>query len=494
MWRGSQASSRPKTRSRKGPVLLLRVAASVAIVAAIIAVYFGRVNPTTAALTLLLAIMGISTFWGLMEATIASVVAMLGFNYFFLPPIGTFTIADPQNWVALGAFLVTAVTASQLSAMARRRTVEAIERRRELEQLFELAQSMLRSSGSRDAIRGMVNQVCRVFEAPAAAFYTQASDEFFRSGPEAFAISDEKLRQAAAEQEIYIYADGAIAIVPVRLGGQSLGSLGLTGALPSREVLNAVTYLVAIGIERARAVDEAARAEAARQSEMLKSALLDALAHDLKTPLTSIKAAATSLLAGDRDPSDRELLSIINEEADRLNQIAAETLAMARIEAGKLHPDKRPHQVAEIIHSTIADLRPTLGARPVEINIPSPLPTVEVDIEFVQQVLRQLLDNAIKYSPPNSPFSIRAEAQYNVVVISVADRGAGIDEDERARIFDKFFRGRRNRFTTQGTGMGLSIAKGIVEAHGGKLWVTGEPGHGSVFSFSLPVYKGELVS
>ena len=135
------------------------------------------------------------------------------------PPVGTFTIADPQNWVALIAFLVTAVTASQLSAMAKRRTWEAVARRHELEQLFALAQSMLLASGSRDAIRGMVNQVCRVFQWEAAAFYTKLSDEFFRSGPGAFAISDEKLRQAADQKEIFVYAEGKLAIVPVRLGG-----------------------------------------------------------------------------------------------------------------------------------------------------------------------------------------------------------------------------------------------------------------------------------
>jgi len=291
-----------------------------------------------------------------------------------------------------------------------------------------------------------------------------------------------------------VYAGGDLAIVPVRLGGQALGSLGLAGKLPSNEVLNAVAYLVAIGIERERALEEAARAEAARQSEMLKSALLDSLAHDLKTPLTSIKAAATSLLGGERPPSDRELLSIIDEEADRLNRIAAEVVAMARIEAGKLHPDKQPHEIGEIIANTVTDMQTALGKRPVEIRVPATLPQVEVDFEFVQQVLKQLLDNALKYSPEGSPLAIRAALEYHTVVVSVEDRGPGIDEDERARIFNKFFRGRRNRFQTHGTGMGLAIAKGIVEAHGGKLWVTSEPGHGSVFSFSLPLHKGELVS
>jgi two-component system sensor histidine kinase KdpD len=493
MSRGSQ--QKWPARAPDGNIVY-RLAAAIAIVAAIIAFYyrFVHVNATTVALSLLLAILGMSTVWGLLEATIASVVAVLGFNFFFLDPIGTLTISDTQNWVAFLAFMVTAVTASQLSAMAKRRTAEAVERRHELESLFELAQSMLLESGSADSIRSLVNQVCRVFQVQSAAFYSKAANDYFRSGPEGFAISDEKLRRAADQDDIFFYADGGMAIVPVRLGGQSLGSLGLAGELPSQEVLNAVAYLVAIGIERQHALDEAARAEAARQSEMLKSALLDALAHDIKTPLTSIKAAATSLLGENRPPADRELLSIIDEEADRLNRIAAEVVAMARIEAGKLHPDKQPHDIGAIIDNTLAGLQAALRNRTVRVEVASPLPKVEVDSEFIEQVLKQLLDNALKYSPEGSPLTVRAELQHGGIAVSVSDRGPGIDEDERVRIFDKFFRGRRDRFQTQGTGMGLAIAKGIVEAHGGKLWVTSEPSHGSVFTFSLPVHKGELVS
>src|SRR5581483_170726 len=330
MWHGSQRKWQAKAPDRR---LLFRLPAAMAIVAAIVGFYYRlvHVNATTVALSLLLAILGISTFWGLLEATVAAVMAMLSFNLFFLEPVGNLTIYDTQNWVAFFAFMVTAVTASQLSARAKRRTAEAVERRHELEHLFELSQSMLLAGGSGDAIRSLVNRVCRVFQVESAAFYSKAANDYYRSGPEGFALSDEKLRHAADRDEIFFYAEGGMAIVPVRLGGQSLGSLGLAGTLPSSEVLNAVAYLVAIGIERQRAVDEAARAEAARQSEMLKSALLDALAHDLKTPLTSIKAAATSLLGGDRPPTDRELLTIIDEEADRLNRITAEVVAMARI-------------------------------------------------------------------------------------------------------------------------------------------------------------------
>jgi len=472
----------------------LRLIAAPAIVGLVIAFYYRlvSVNSTTVALTLLLVVFGISTGWGLLEATIASLVAVLGFNYYFLPPVGTFEIQDPQNWVALTAFLVTAVMASQLSARAKRRTREAVERRREVEGLYALSQSLLLSGSARTASQDLVSRVVRILGVTTAAFHAKLTHETFRWGPDDPLISDEQM--LVDREEALIDRSRGSAIVPVRLGGQALGNLGLAGPLPSDEVLNAVAYLVAIGIERARSLEEASRAEAARQSEVLKSALLDALAHDFKTPLTSIKAAITSLLGQSRPDAERELMTIIDEEADRLNQLVAEVLEMVRIEAGKLHLEKRPLEVAEIVGATLAELKPALLGRPIDVRLQDALPAADADFDFVQQVLRQLLDNALKYSPPGSPLTISARAGEGRIVVSVADRGSGIDEQEQRRIFDKFFRAREHRFRVPGTGMGLAIAKGIVEAHGGKIWVTSEPGQGSVFSFSLPVHRGEMVS
>jgi two-component system, OmpR family, sensor histidine kinase KdpD len=466
-----------------------RFAAALLLVAAVLAVYHWAiaVNAVTAALTLLLAILFISTLWGLAEATVASIAAVLGFNYFFLEPIGTLTIHDPQNIVAFVAFLITAVTASQLSAYARRRTAEAEGRRIEIERLYALVQTMMLRGSARNTASEFVQDVMQVFGCSAVAFYYQASGEVFRSGPESGGASDEELRAAAEASEVSVDRARSIAIAPVRLGVRSLGSMAVIGAPLSDQTMRAIGNLAAIAIEKARAFDEASRSESARQGEALKSALLDSLAHDIKTPLTSIKAAVTSLLCR-AESNERELLTIIDEEADRLNRLAAEVVAMARVEAGKLHLEKRPVGAAEIVANALGAL-PADG-RIVTVNVPATLPMADADPEFAAQVVKQLVENALKYSPAGSPVAISAAPRDARIVIGVADRGPGIEENERARIFDKFFRGRRHRFDTKGTGMGLAIAKGIVEAHGGRIWVESEPGQGSVFYFTLPMAGG----
>jgi two-component system sensor histidine kinase KdpD len=473
----------------------IRLMGSVALVGGIILVYYRilPVNATTVALTLLLSILGIATRLGLTESVIASIAAMLGFNYFFLPPVGTFTISDPQNWVALLAFLVTAITGSQLSVRARRRAAEAIARRQEVERLYALGQAMLLSGSVRSAARDAVNSIIRTFEIPAAVLFSKAEDEFFRSDAQPLVISDEQLRGIADREEPLIDRQRQVAIVPIRLGGQVIGSLGFVGPALSTAALHALAYLVAIGIERARSLEQASKVEAMRQSEVLKATLLDALAHDLKTPLTSIKGAVTHLLAKPHEPVEQELLTIANEEADRLHRLVVEVLEMARIEATKLHPDRAPHAIGDIISASLRTQEESLRGRNVELRIPASLPPADVDFDFIQQVLKQVLDNAVNYSPPESPLTISADVVSEKIVLSVADQGKGISEDEQSRIFDKFYRGRNSRDNVLGTGLGLSIAKGIVEAHGGKIWVTSQPGKGSIFSVALPIYKSELV-
>jgi two-component system, OmpR family, sensor histidine kinase KdpD len=467
----------------------LRIAASLSIVAAVMA--FCRVavhvNNTTVALALLLAVLFISAVWGLAEALAASILAAFGFNFYFLPPVGALSIHDPQDFVAFFAFLITAVIASQLSAHARRRAAEAEARRAEIERLYALVQAMLLSDSARKTASEFVHNLVRVFGCAAAAFYDQAKGEVFRSGPESNAISDAELHAAIEASDVEVNSARGVGLAPMRLGGRALGSLGLIGSPPSPQTLRAIANLAAIALEKARALDEASRAESARQSEALKSALLDSLAHDINTPLTSIKAAATSLLTTAAG-GERELLTIIDEETDRLSRLASEVVAMARIEAGKLHLEKQPVAVGDLVAAALGAV--SSDGRAWQLDISDRLPLADADPEFAAQVVRQLAENAVKYSPAGSPIGISAERRDGRIVIGVSDRGPGIEENERTRIFDRFFRGRRHRFDTKGTGMGLAIAKGIAEAHGGRIWVESEPGQGSVFYFSLPVSGG----
>ncbi len=394
-------------------VKLSRFLISVLAVTAILALYrlVLSVNNTTVALTLLLAVLGVSARWGLAEATVASIVAVLGLNYYFLEPFGTLTIHDPQNWVALGAFLVTAVTASQLSERVRRRAAEAEERRLEIERLYALVQAMMLGGNTRRTIREFVQRVVQVFGCDAAAFYYGPGDEYFRSGPESDPVSDHDLLAAAEVDELSVEREPAAGHRTGPAGRPPAGSRWrCSGPLPSDQTLRAIVNLVAITIEKARAIEEASHAEAARQSEVLKSALLDSLAHDIKTPLTSIKAAVTSLLGTAAEP-DRELLTIINEEADRLNQLAAEVIAMARVEAGKLHLEKRPVSAIELIDAALNDLAAFRRGRPINVLAPADLPRVECDPELIQHVVKQLIENALKYSPETAPVTISAGAQ-----------------------------------------------------------------------------------
>ena len=449
------------------------------------------VNQTTVALTLLLAILAVSAVWGMVVSVFMSVVAMLVFNYEFLPPVGNLSIADPQNWVALGSFLVTSIVGSQLSARIRKEADEAHSRRREIERLYKFSQKLLGEGNVIQLMNAIPNYVVETFEAGAAELFLPQKEKFYRSGYGASHLDEEKMKTAFLRDEMTIESQQSLYFVPVRLGVRAIGSLGISGARLSRQTLDAVGSLVAIAIERARAVEQLGLTEAERQGERLKSALLDSVAHDFRTPLTSMKAAVTSLLASGRVvvPQGHELLTIINEECDRLNHLVEEAAEMARLEAGEIELHRAPTLIEEIIQGALALSKSSLGAREIQVRVAPDLPPVEADLERVQDILVKLIDNANQYSPKEQPIVITAEPSGDYVTTSVADRGPGIDDLEQGMIFDKFYRGRDQRYLVRGTGMGLPIAKALVTAHKGTLGVTSQLGHGSVFSFSLPVAR-----
>lgn len=344
---------------------------------AIMSALAAHVNPITVALIFLLFILFIATVFGSKPATLTSVLAMLGFNYFFLPPVGTFRISDPENLIALAAFLVVAVTTGQLSAKVKQRAEEAERLYAELREAFE----------------------------------------------------------------------------------------------------------------------KASRAEAFRQSEQLKSSLLDAVTHDLRTPLTSIKASVTMLIEENQsnalhvtlEPKGREdLLEVINEETDRLNNFVESMVETARIEAGATDWRKTPCEVEEIISNAVRRAEGLTVNHRLKTSFGENLPTVSADSKAISEVVYNLLDNAVKYSPENSEIEIRAEKIGDKIRFSVEDEGRGIAESEREKVFQKFYRIDK---TAQGFGMGLAIVRGIVEAHDGRIWI--EDGRtGSRFIFDLPGDSG----
>ncbi len=476
------------------PIRALRYLAALAIVAAITLFYRNvlPVNQTTVALTLLLAILTVSTVWGLRVSVCMSVAAMLAFNYFFLPPVGKFTIADPQNWVALIAFLGTALVASQLATRVRYEAESAQRRGREVERLYSFSQQLLVEGNVIQLLNAIPNHIVEIFEVGAAALFLLNKNKFYRSGSGAAHLDDEELRNAANREEPILDAERSLSFVPVRIGVQPLGSIGISGPILSRKTLEAVGTLVAIAAERARAVERLSKAEAVREGEQLRSALLDSITHDLRTPLTSIKASVTSLLnePAREDTGRRELLTIIDEEADRLNQLVGDAAEMARLDAGEFELKLESHAISEIVEAALAQSRPFLGARPVKVSLDADLPPVRADFSRIKDVLVRLIENADAYSQKDAPITISAELSEPWLVVSVADRGPGIEDMEMGLIFDKFYRGKDQRYLVQGTGMGLPIAKAIVEAHGGTIGVTSQLGHGSVFSFSLPIDRG----
>jgi two-component system sensor histidine kinase KdpD len=300
-------------------------------------------------------------------------------------------------------------------------------------------------------------------------------------------VDDSKLRDSALQGTVFHDATTKTTVIPISLGGQPIGSLGIQGSHVSETALHAIGNLTAITLERAHAQDAATRAEAARQSEELKSTMLDALAHEFKTPLTPIKAAVTSMLSdSDMSPAHQELLRIVDEETDRLNSMLTEAIQMSRIEAGQLQLHRSPQSVRKIVQSQLEKLGEGLEGRKVTVEVPEDLPRVSVDPEFTGIVVWQLLSNALRYTPPGSPLTVRASAGETEVIISVEDCGPGVSEREQEKVFEKFFRGKDQRERIPGTGMGLTIAREIVRAHHGRIWVESEPGKGARFSFSVP--------
>ncbi len=475
-----------KTGIRTQALRYIAVLAGVALIVAI-----GRrlrVNSTTVALMFLVTVLLTSAYWGLRYAALMAVVATAAFNFFFLPPLGTFTIADPQNWVALFAFLVTALVASNLAERARREAEGAQQRRREVERLYNLSQRLLASENVLELLNSLPSFVQETFSVDSVAVLAPDHPTVYRSSIAA-KFEESVLRSTLLRGEPITQND--VSYVPLRLGMRTVGSLAIAGDGLSRQTLDAIGSLIGLAVERVRALQDLSKNRAEQEHERLRSALLDSVTHEFRTPLTSIKASVSTLLSGAvlQEEGKHDLLTVIDEETDRLNRLVGEASEMAQLDAGMFKLDLQPHSIDDALEPAIQDAKATLEHHPLEVHIPRDLPKVRMDAPRIREVLMHLLENAGKYSDPGTSIRVTTEITGECLVTSIADHGPGIDSFEQSLIFEKFYRGRNQRYSAPGTGMGLAIAKVIVEAHGGTVGVVSQMGSGSVFSFSLPLEK-----
>jgi two-component system, OmpR family, sensor histidine kinase KdpD len=469
--------------ARRGLRLLISVA-GVAVVT-LVGYRLTDVNATTVGFAYLLLILVIASTWGFVEALTASLLATLVFNFFFFPPVGTFTIADPQNWVSLFSFLATSVIASRLSAKAKRRALDAIERRQDVERLYTFSRAILLIGGPEAFPKQLVAKLAEIFECEAAVLFERRTGEFYRAGPADFDGLDEQLRDAALNGTTFSDPPRRRTILSVRLGAEPIASLALQGSPMPDAVMQGIANLVAIGLERSRAQDLAHEVEAARQAEELRTTLIDAMAHQFKTPLTSVRAATSSLLADPEQARETrlELLAVADEEAEHLGELIDDAVEMARLDAAKIDLHLEATDLAELVQS-VADAE--AGNRKIDVSCDDALPPVRVDRRLVKLALEQLADNAIKYSPPGTAVAIRLRRTESGAAIDVTDQGKGISEREQARIFDRFYRGPSVRQQIPGSGLGLSIAHRIARAHEGDLTVASRPGE-TTFRLTLPM-------
>lgn len=469
---------------------IVRWITSILVLAGIVFAYrtLLHVNPTTVALTLLLFILILAARWSLRYAVVVSLLATFCYNFYFLPPIGTLTVADPQNWLALLAFLSTAVIGSRLSQRARDEAEDARCRQRELETLFRLSREMLATDNVAELVNTIPGAVVSATRARAAVLYLIEDDKIYQAGSERVGeIERPHLRQQANDLS-HVEIAGDEIRVPLKVGVKPRGLFMLRGAVLSAGAMEAIGGLISVSLDRAQALEDVAHSEATKESERLRSLMIDSITHELRTPLTSIKGAASVLLTSEiqKEEDRKELLTIIDEESDRINKLISQAVEMAQLDARQVHMTFEPTDIEDILKSAREDCSWVGDDRQIDVRIEQKA-DISADAEFLRKVVCNLLENAAKYSAPGAPIVVTVNIEKGTLVTSVADRGIGIDPTEQGLIFDRFYRSAIHNQRISGTGMGLSISKAIVEAHGGTMNVVSRPGEGSVFSFSIPL-------
>ncbi|MBI2185863.1 MAG: DUF4118 domain-containing protein [Acidobacteria bacterium] len=488
-----------RTRAHDVMVLVGGLAATAAIVAIFRSI--PGIVPTTVGLALLLVVLVTATLGRLWTSCVVAVVATAAFNFHFFPPLGTFSIAEPQNWVAVIAFLIAAVIASQLSAAAQARTREAIARRNEVTRLFDLTCDVLLTTEATGAIDALARHIARRFELSRIAVCLpgengwrlhQGGGQEVRLDPDllntalagARGITEFDARQRTRVGHIGM-PDGAGILIPLRHGTHAIGLLAVDAPRVDRGTLDAVAGVVAIAIERTELLTEREAAERVHQRAELAATLLASLSHDLKTPLTAIRVAIENLRGELESDERRTQASAAITELDRLNRLFQDILDMARIDAAAIQVERQWVTPSDVVDAAVAQVRHTLDGHALRIDADGDI-TVEIDPRVASAALSHLLENAARYSPAGREIAIEACTELDGLRISVTDHGPGLDPHELEHVFERFFRGQQARRLAPGTGMGLAITRGLLDAVGGRVWAENAAGAGARFTIVVP--------
>jgi two-component system sensor histidine kinase KdpD len=437
---------------------------------------------------------------------------MLCLNFFFLPPVGTFSIAEVQNWVVLFVFLAVSLVASNLSAVARDRTREAVGRRDELARLFDLSRDVLQMTDSREALSALARSVARRFDLEYVAVALPRADEWdiFEAGARTIALDRRELTRAFASAQTSLEFDAyartyaghrtmtvdeqVVRLVPLRVGTRPIGILAAAGREVEAGTLDTLAGVVAIAIERAQFLEERKAGELTRQSEQLKTALLASIGHDLRTPLTAIRVAASNVKTPELAPGERlEQADLILSEVERLSRLFQNVLEMARIDAGAIATEARWTHPSEIVAAARDQVEQTLAEHKVEVRIDPDVP-VRLDPRLTASALAHLLENAAQYSPPGSTIGIGCRVTDEGLTIEVHDEGPGIAAVDLPRLFERFYRGAASKARASGTGMGLWIVRGLLAVEHGRVWAKNGQDGGARFTIVVPVGVREAES
>ena len=466
----------------------------------------GLVEPTNLVMLYLMAIIAVAWWLGRGPAILASVLGVLSFDFFFVPPFYTFAVADTQYLFTFLVMLLVALAISTLTTQLRAAATTSQLRERRTASLHALSRKLASTRGQAAILQAMVEHIAEVFECEVVALLPDAKGklEVRAARPAEFKLD---VKEHGVAQWVYDLGQMAgmgtdtlpsaqALYVPLLASRGPAGALGIKPSHPERllipeqlHLLEALAQQAALSLEIDRLGEEGRQQQVQIETERLRSSILSSVSHDLRTPLAAITTAASSLLNPDDRQSEgsrRELLQTIYEEADRLGIQVNNLLEMTRLEAGTLKLRKELQPLEETIGAACQRLERQLAGRQLAISVAPDLPMVPADGVLLEQVFFNLLENATKYTPPGSPLEITARKAESAVLVEVADRGPGLGEDEEQRIFEKFYRGQK-RGATGGAGLGLSICKGIILAHGGRIWAGNRPGGGAVFSFSLPL-------